>query len=83
MRMFEIDVSQPMVVPKEKKVGITKEQMDRVYVMMEQAAFDSVVEAECMECGDIINAEPDAATAWCECCDKLVKLLSPAGVGLI
>jgi len=42
--------------------------------MVDDALLEGIIEAECMECGLTIQCEPDATTAWCDNCNKTVKL---------
>lgn len=42
--------------------------------MADAALIEGIIEAECTECGITIQCEPDARTAWCDNCDKHVKV---------
>jgi len=42
--------------------------------MVDAALIEGIIEAECMECGVSIQCEPDATTAWCGNCEKVVKV---------
>ena len=42
--------------------------------MADSALLDGIIEAECTECGISIQCEPDARTAWCDNCDKVVRV---------
>ena len=42
--------------------------------MVDDALLEGIIEAECMECGLTIQCEADATTAWCDHCDKTVKV---------
>ncbi|MBW2173226.1 MAG: hypothetical protein JRF64_00995 [Deltaproteobacteria bacterium] len=46
----------------------------RIEDMADSALLEGIIDAECMECGILIQCEPDAATAWCESCDKVVRV---------
>lgn len=48
--------------------------MEKIEEMAEAALLDGIIEAECTECGILIQCEPDAATAWCEHCNKVVRV---------
>ena len=48
--------------------------MEQIEEMADAALIEGIIEAECMECGITIQCEPDARTAWCEQCDKVVKV---------
>ena len=43
-----------------------KEEME----MLEEATFDSVADAICVECGYTTVMEPDQDRGWCEECEK-------------
>jgi len=42
--------------------------------MVDDALLKGIIEAECMECGLTMQCEADATTAWCDNCDKTVKV---------
>ena len=42
--------------------------------LVDAAILEGIIEAECMDCGLTIQCEPDARTAWCDNCNKLVKV---------
>lgn len=42
--------------------------------MVDKALLEGILEAEYMECGISIQCEPDATTAWCGNCKKVVKV---------
>ena len=42
--------------------------------LVDAAILEGIIEAECVECGITIQCEPDARTAWCDNCNKLVKV---------
>lgn len=48
--------------------------MEEIEQMAEAALLDGIIDAECTECGISVQCEPDAGTAWCERCDKVVKV---------
>ena len=48
--------------------------MRSIEEMADAALIERIIEAECMECGISIQCEPDARTAWCDNCDKIVKV---------
>ena len=48
--------------------------MKMIEEMAESALLDGIIEAECVECGILIQCEPDAGRAWCDNCDKVVKV---------
>jgi len=45
--------------------------------IVDAALLDGIVEAECTKCGMGLQCEPDATTAWCDNCDKIVKVKNP------
>ena len=47
---------------------------DKIEEMACAALLEGIIEAECMECEIAIQCEPDAATAWCDNCNKVVKV---------
>ena len=42
--------------------------------MVDDALLEGIIEAECMECGLTIQCEAGATTAWCDNCNKKVKI---------
>ena len=42
--------------------------------LADAAILEGIIEAECVECGTTIQCEPDARTAWCDNCNRLVKV---------
>ena len=50
---------------------------ERAKAAMEEQWHRGGVTSLCKECGMEIFAEPDAFTAWCESCDKVVNLDNP------
>lgn len=46
----------------------------RIEDMADSALLQGIIDAECMECGILIQCEPDAATAWCDNCGKVVRV---------
>ena len=42
--------------------------------LVDAALLDGVIEAECVECGLGIQCEPDAETAWCDQCGRVVRV---------
>ena len=51
--------------------------MERIKQAMEQWDNFGTVQSVCVECGCDITAEPDAFTAYCYNCDKVVQLDNP------
>ena len=51
-----------------------KRRLEKIEEMADSALLDGVIEAECGQCGMLIQCEPDAATAWCDNCDKVVSV---------
>jgi len=45
--------------------------------LIDNALIQGVIEVECLECGVTIQCESDALTAWCETCEKVVKVNNP------
>ena len=48
--------------------------IENITEMVDSALLNGVIECECMECGISLQCEPDATKAWCDNCDKLVKI---------
>jgi hypothetical protein len=46
----------------------------RIEDMADAALLEGIIDAECMECGILIQCEPDAIAAWCDNCNKVVKV---------
>ena len=42
--------------------------------LIDAALLEGIIEAECLDCGMIIQCEPDAETAWCDYCGRVVKV---------
>ena len=42
--------------------------------VVDSALLSGIIESECMECGTSLQCEPDAGEAWCDNCDKIVKV---------
>ena len=47
---------------------------DEIEKMVDDALMEGIIEAECMECGITIQCETDATTAFCQNCNKVVKV---------
>jgi hypothetical protein len=45
--------------------------------IVDTALLKGIVEADCMECGMSIECEIDAKTAWCDVCEKTVRVKNP------
>ena len=45
--------------------------------LVDRALMSGTVEAECTECGITIQCEASALTAWCDQCEKTVKVVNP------
>jgi hypothetical protein len=45
--------------------------------MVDEALLNGTIEAECKQCGMPIQCETDSKTAWCEICEKVVKVKNP------
>ena len=45
--------------------------------MVDKALYEGIIEAECKECGMTIQCEADATSAWCDSCEKSVKVTNP------
>lgn len=59
-------------------------QLEEIQELADAAILEGIIEAECVECGVFIQCEPDATTAWCDNCDKVVKVINPLlALGLI
>jgi len=50
---------------------------EMIQKIVDSAIMSGMVEAECSECGITIQCETDASTAWCDNCDKIVKIKNP------
>ena len=48
--------------------------IEKIERIVDAALIDGIIEAECTECGNTIQCEPDALTAWCEQCGKVVSV---------
>ena len=48
--------------------------IERIEEIADAAVLEGIIEAECMECGVTIQVEPDAWTAWCENCGRVVRV---------
>ncbi len=48
--------------------------MEKIEEMARATLLEGIIEAECMECGIATQCEPDAKTAWCDNCNKVVKV---------
>ena len=48
--------------------------MEQIEKLVDDALMQGIIEAECMECGVTIQCEPDATTAWCDNCNKSVRV---------
>ncbi len=46
----------------------------RIEDIADSALLEGIIDAECMECGILIQCEPDAIAAWCDNCDKVVRV---------
>ena len=44
---------------------------------MEDALEAGTVWAECKECGEALDVEPDATTSFCYKCNKVVDVINP------
>jgi len=47
---------------------------DEIEKMVDDALITGIIEAECVECGLTIQCESDATTAFCDNCNKTVKV---------
>ena len=45
--------------------------------MIDNALYEGIIEAACTECGVMIQCEADATSAWCDSCEKNVKVTNP------
>ena len=45
--------------------------------IVDSALLNGTVEAECMECGITLQCGADASVAWCDNCDRIVKIRNP------
>ncbi len=50
---------------------------ETIHEIVDSALLSGMVEAECMKCGMTIQCETDASSAWCDNCDRIVKILNP------
>ena len=48
--------------------------LEKINDIAEAALLDGIIEAECVECSVLIQCEPDAGNAWCDNCEKVVKV---------
>ena len=42
--------------------------------LVDAAILEGIIEVECMECGITIQCESDTAIAWCDNCNKMIKV---------
>ena len=56
---------------------------DDIVKMLEDATFNGVIEADCLLCGNTIQAEPDAEEAYCNVCDDIVSINGLVALGMI
>ena len=56
---------------------------DELYAMLVDANDLGGIYATCKVCGDEIYCEPDAMNAWCDNCDKVVRVHGLASMGCI
>jgi hypothetical protein len=49
-------------------------ELEELQALADAALMEGIIEAECTECGISVQCEPDAITAWCDNCDKMVKV---------
>jgi hypothetical protein len=47
---------------------------EQVEALADAALMEGIIEVECTECGISMQCEPDASTAWCDYCEKIVKV---------
>ena len=47
---------------------------DDIEKMVDDALMEGIIEVECLECGLTIQCEADATTAFCDNCDRVVKV---------
>ena len=45
--------------------------------IVDSALLTGTVEVECTECGLSIHCETGASSAWCDNCEKIVKIRNP------
>ena len=45
--------------------------------IVDSALTKGTIEAECENCGVSIECEISAKTAWCEVCEKMVRIKNP------
>ena len=50
---------------------------EMIQEIVDSALLSGIVETECMECGMTIQSETDASAAWCDNCDRIVKIKNP------
>ena len=48
--------------------------IEHIQKLADDALMEGIIEAECTDCGTTIQCEPDARTAWCDNCNKSVKV---------
>ena len=56
---------------------------DFIMIMLEDAISMGVIEAPCVECGELVRCEPDAMDAWCDICEKICSVNGLAALGMI
>ena len=50
---------------------------ESIQEIVDSALISGTIEAECEKCGMSIECESDAKTAWCDVCEKVVKIKNP------
>ena len=50
---------------------------EAIQKLVDSALLSGTVEAECEECGLSIQCETDASRAWCDICNKIVRVKNP------
>ncbi len=47
---------------------------NKIYEFVDNAYLEGIIEAECKECGLMIQCELDATSAYCDICEKTVRV---------
>ena len=47
---------------------------ENVEQLVDSALLNGILEAECLQCGTTLQCAPDATRAWCDNCEKIVKV---------
>ena len=55
----------------------------QIDTLVRQACWDGIIEIECLDCGALITAEPDAIDLYCQECERVTMKNPLTQLGLI